>query len=52
VYTEIVDEQVPEALLMIPRTGDNLMSFVAASMISGLGLAVLTIFGKREREEA
>lgn len=46
---EIPDEEVP--LAEAPATGDQLMSWVLAAAVSGIGLVWLAIMGKKRKDE-
>ncbi|OUQ81645.1 Cna B-type domain-containing protein [Flavonifractor sp. An100] len=47
--SELPDEDVPKA--DVPATGDNLMVWVMAAAVSGIGLVWLTLTGKKRKED-
>ena len=47
--TEIPDEETP--LADVPATGDNLIAWILAAGVSGLGLVWLAISGKKRKNE-
>ena len=47
--TDLPDEDVPQA--DVPTTGDNLIAWVLAAAVSGVGLVWLAISGKKRKDE-
>lgn len=49
--TDIGDDDVPVTPAKPPKTGDNMGLWIAAAMVSGMGLIWLSLSGKKRKEE-
>ena len=49
--TDIGDDDVPVTPAKPPKTGDSMGLWIAAAMVSGMGLIWLSLSGKKRKEE-